>query len=570
MNFITQNNILCCSPTNEVQMKRYRNNDILSSLSSSIQMNASKDANANLDSTPVARPKTLEINAKEVSTEQANELNCLKGRRGIGAANRIVTSKSDLTDYHKKEQPKQVLKSMSDGSAQTQEIRKTPKLTLFNKDYSTIKNQCEIEDDEDENSVSFVKPKTKTSKLFSLNRNRKPSKLSMILSSLRGDESKDEVDTVKAKITETVTSESEEKKVSEPASLITTTNVTFSTATTTSILNTPLSTVNTVVSEIPKAIESNAEVKCAIEINNTQSTVVSAEVSKPETLKPSTTSSSTEATQTTVSNTPLQTVASPNENSMPTTTSSSSQSIARVGGFSFGQNTVPQAKPITTDIKTTDLTQVSTAPSLTISKPTFSFGANPSANVTSTANTLPTFEFGDSKSKLNNTTKSFESNIVTANAPGSLFAIKNPSQVTTATTLQATTLAPLQGITANPLQGTSLLPSTTGSSSQINFANNSPLFSFEKNTKPSTASNSFSPSTMTTTTAANVSPANSSFVFGKVNSPSINTMPTQQQPTFQSSNTFNTTVANVTVANTKSTTNAFTFNAPKNSLNSGN
>lgn len=568
MNAITQNNILCFSPTNEVQKKRYRNNDILSSLSSSIQMNVSKDANANLDSTPVARPKTLEINTKEVSTEQVNELNCLKGRRGIGAANRIGTSKSDLTDYHKKEQPKQVLKSMSDGSVQTQEIRKTPKLTLFNKDYSTIKNQCEIEDDEDENSVSFVKPKTKTSKLFSLNRNRKPSKLSMILSSLRGDESIDEVDTVKAKITETVTSESEEKKVSEPASLITTTNVTFSTATTTSILNTPLSTVNTVVSEIPKAIESNAEVKCAIEINNTQSTVVSTEVSKPETLKPSVAISSTEATQTTVSNIPLQTVASSSENSMPTTTNSSSQPITRVGGFSFGQNTVLEAKPI--PVKATDSTQVSTAPGLTMSKPTFSFGAKPSENMTPTTNALPTFEFGGSTSKMNNTAKSFESNIVTANAPGSLFAIKNPSQVTTPTTLQATTLAPLQGITANPLQGTSLLPSTTGSSSQINFGNSSPLFSFEKSTKPSTASNSFSPSTMTTTTAANVSPANSSFVFGKVNSPGVNTMPTQQQPTFQPNNTFNTTAANVTVANTKSTTNAFTFNAPTNSLNPGN
>lgn len=249
----------------QAQKKRYRNNDILSSLSSSISMGLKRTASVLSESTPVARQPSDEAKENAAKSTAVGEHAQLTANLADGATldaiQRIGKSNSDIPACQTSKPPEQVLKSMSDSSVAAlanQPNRKPPKFTLFNKVYKSGEPACDGDDaDDDKGTVSYVKPKARTSSLFSLGKGRDPakSKLSMMLHFLRGQESTDEVDaaqpaakqagdgkgaqrtTVDAKTDSAAT----DAKSAEVPNLLGGTKVTFSTATTTSVLNAPAS-----------------------------------------------------------------------------------------------------------------------------------------------------------------------------------------------------------------------------------------------------------------------------------------------------------------------------------------
>lgn len=258
------------------------------------------------------------------------------------------------------------------------------KLTLFNKIYDPAnenltpdrseQNEC---DEYDENQMSFVKPKTKTSTVFNVDRTGSKSKLAIMLSYLSGD-SKDEVDNSSDKISETASNKNETSASLNTAS---NTTVTFSTATTTSIINlltssSPTSTENVLLSE-PKSPSSSAAATV------TSSTTDSTKITGISFSLPT-------KTETSIATNEKETVQLPvviaNLPSVPISTTSTSITTPselppRIGGFSFAATSTLQSTP-------------------TIAKPlNISFGLNTSPTVSTTIDSaskpaLPTFSFG--------------------------------------------------------------------------------------------------------------------------------------------------------------------------------
>lgn len=258
----------------QAQKKRYRNNDILSSLSSSISMGLKRTASVLSESTPVARQRSDEAKenaARSAVGEHAQLTGNLADGATLDAIQRIGKSNSDIPPCQTSKPPEQVLKSMSDSSVAAlanQPNRKPPKFTLFNKVYKGGEPACDGDDaDDDKAAVSYVKPKARTSSLFSLGRGRDPakSKLSMMLNFLRGQESTDEVDAVQPAAKLAADGKGEQRttvdakadsvatdgKSDEVPNLLGGTKVTFSTATTTSVLNAPASIASPAIVAAP-------------------------------------------------------------------------------------------------------------------------------------------------------------------------------------------------------------------------------------------------------------------------------------------------------------------------------
>lgn len=367
--------------------------------------------------------------------------------KNIPDSGRIVgMSKSDLPLHHPTEQIKPVIKSMSDGYEPQPSTTKTNKLTLFNKVYAAPSSNEKRKsiDDDDVNSISFVKPKAKASSIFSVNRDKK-SKLAMMLSFLRGDESKDEVDSIgKPSINAEKTNEKEEPKVgltasSTSANLNTSTAVTFSTATTTSLLNVPSDVTKPTVSEPQKT-----DVKSSVEI--VKPTVTSAAPLISFSTTASTAPSTTVATATSQNDSPKPTMTfnSPAVNkptvtfSLPTTTTtaatpttttaatSASGSSPRLGGFSFPATSTPLVvKPATTESPSIAKTEENKP-----APPSFSFGLTKStANSTTLPSfTAPTFGSNTLAPKTESTTASTPSTVIsTATATPPTFNFGSPA-----------------------------------------------------------------------------------------------------------------------------------------------
>lgn len=336
----------------EAEKKRYRNNDILSSLSSSISMGIKRTASALSESTPVARSRSDEAKENAVRAlinDHAHLTNSIVDTTSADAIRRIGKSNSDIPPYQTSKPPEQVLKSMSDSSVANHDGRKPPKLTLFNKAYKPNETTCEGSDEEDQNDVSYVKPKARTSKLFTLIKGRDPakSKLSMMLGFLRGQESTDEVDTVQTKevaksqievrpitaaeVKTTVASkaetESKENTTSPAQSLATGTKVTFSTATTTSPTSNTLSPVivtpkkDSVVAPVTTAPDTSKNLISFTPASTASTTLVSNKTDSPK-FQLAASSPSVSSSSSIVATAP--------------TTVAATTSPQRVGGFAFG------------------------------------------------------------------------------------------------------------------------------------------------------------------------------------------------------------------------------------------
>lgn len=390
------------------QNKRYRNNDILSSLSSSISMGIKRTASALAESTPIiARQRSDVVNENAVKTlinDHAHLTNNIIQNASGDAIRRIGKSNSDIPPCQATKQPEQVLKSMSDSSVSNQ--RKPPKLTLFNKDYNRNEPTYDGSEDEDRSDVSYVKPKARTSSLFSLSKERDPSKskLTMMLNFLRGQDSTDEVDT--AKVNNSAKPRTDPKENVESAaktsdgskhdvasktddsskapSLATTTNVTFSTATAAIVSTTQSPNVSSPIVETPKKDKPSAQIEApsgTVAKPLSTAPIVQASPSKaPEVPKIQFQISSSSSTVNTISPKPAAIV----------TTSASdaaTESTPRFGGFAFGATTAAAQ----TTAATLPTVSVSPAkPTLATTAPAgFTLAAPIPATTFSTAQPLP-------------------------------------------------------------------------------------------------------------------------------------------------------------------------------------
>lgn len=421
------NVVLLCSPAAEAQNKRYRNNDILSSLSSSALINTTKRV-LDYDLVPSKRhePEKMAVKAP------VNDIIPVSARPSIkDGLNRIGASNSDLPHHKPAQYPKIVSKSMSDSAVGAEQqitpqkqASKMPKLTLFNKDYGTsIPQECKgdvEQEEEDENSISFVKPKSSTSTIFSLNKKKDSSKtkLAMMLSFLRGDESKDEVDTISASNKIVNTEKKEEDKDSKSANLSTSTVVTFSTATTTSVLNSStsipssLSTVSTNPSESSAKVTQTSKEISKIETISKPSITFSPmptsskpvlstaqtnnEEAKNEQAKKEQAKNEQAKNEQKVLTTSFTIPKSPKSPNKTIVTSNITESSPRLGGFAFSaiQTSPPSISNGSNSVSKSEAIQ---SVSLnTSSAPTFSFGAS-KPSLVSSALAKPTFSFGSTK-----------------------------------------------------------------------------------------------------------------------------------------------------------------------------
>lgn len=355
-------------------------------MSSSTIISTPKRSALDYDLAPPKRLQTADgfSNEKQAEKLPVNDIIPVNARPPIhDGLSRIGASNSDLPHHKPVQYPKIVSKSISDSAVtKEQPSTKPPKLTLFNKEYTASvapheRNQKDDDEDDDENSISFVKPKSSTSTLFSnKNKDSSKSKLAMMLSFLRGDESRDEVDKPLNKI-----EKSEEKtEITTGANLSTNTVVTFSTATTTSVLNStsiPASTITSSSIVEPKSQEaekdiSKIETKPLISFSPMpKSTVSSSESAK------TTTAASTSTMPTTLNNTIAST--------------SANESVPRLGGFAFSATSPTQTQ--SNESKTLLNSTTTSGPAVTTAAPAFSFGlAKPAASTTA-----PALTFGSPK-----------------------------------------------------------------------------------------------------------------------------------------------------------------------------
>lgn len=327
--------------------------------------------------------------------------------------NRVGTSSSDLTNRPTTTQlASPVPKSISDGSVPKQQ--KQAKLTLFNKDYSTmpVSKKCDNDDEDDDNQISFITPKQKTTNLFDIKRhkNQAQSKLSMMLSFFRNEESRDEIDGVggsKPKDNGATSKESEQTKPSVTIAL--------TTSAPTAISITPTST--TVVSSlIPSEATQNASKtnETVTEVNTTTKTISApaenvTTSSKPET-EPKTTITAAPPPYsfgTSLAPKPaFEIVSKPPavETSKPTEITLPAKPIIDVAK----PFTLPASASVASEIKTSLVAMTTTsAPSIGISSiPSFSFGSSNTSVSSSTSGPalsttqIPTFNFGAPKTDI--------------------------------------------------------------------------------------------------------------------------------------------------------------------------
>lgn len=555
-NFIS---IFFCSRSlsTEAQQKRYKNNDILSSLSSSILMSTPKRSALNVDSTPTP---TKAIHLDHELTKNSNEKNNSEnssGKQRPSQSSRVGTSNSDLPLHRPTEQIKPVIKSMSDGYVPRPDTPKAPKLTLFNRDYSNIPAASDRKrsiDDEDEYSVSFVKPKAKTSTLFSGNKNRdQKSKLQMMLSFLRGgDESKDEVDSVQSsKNNADKTDDKNSAKAtvsSTPANLTTITSVTFSTATTTSVLNVPSDAANSKTSTIepPKEQGQNSnEVSKTVESKPTPIIALTTSTSLPLSTIATTAASLSENPQPSIAITTkpasvtfsLPSALTTQSQPVPSTTSATTtnESVPRLGGFSFPGTAATFTSPLTAKPTATENAPAPKSEENKIATPTFSFGLAKSTS----GSTLPAYAPPTFGAKTESSTPIQSSNIQTTSAPVT-FNFGSPA-----------TKPPTMTTSANVSFGTpsSAAPNPLG-------AGTPSMFAFGATAKTTT------PSAPTVTSINTTSAGSMPFAFGS-NAPSA------AAPTFGFGNTSTnvTTAAGSTPLNQK--TPAFSFGSATNATKPG-
>lgn len=531
-------------------------------MSSSILIGPPKRSSLSIDVPPSTNAIQHDYeHTKEVNERQPTETVPVKQK--AAESSRVGTSNSDLPLHRPTEPIKPVIKSMSDGYVPKSEASKAPKLTLFNKDYSNIPSASQrkrnVDDDYvDDYTVSFVKPKSKASTIFSQSKSKdQKSKLAMMLDFLRGDESKDMVDSGPG--SKTTNAENVEPKtvVSSPsANLSTNTSVTFSTATTTSVLNAP----------------SDASSRNKIELPKEQNTVLP-EVSKPvePTVAPATAtitsapslpvitvtaalnqSSQAIGTTTTITSSPASIARNVTFNlpstqttsaTSPSQTTTSSESVPRLGGFSFSATSTTFTSP-------------------SIAKPTVTerpILKNPIAT------NAPTFSFGTSNSTAANTLPSF--------APPTFGATTTTAKPETVTTTPQS--VPNIQTTANPPKfnfgPTATNPPTFGANTTVSFGspavsstavaanpstNAPPMFAFGATANKTAAATTASPSTTIAKPAA--------FAFG---STAPNTAPTSA-PTFGfgTPSTIVTTASSSVVPSMGQTKPAFSFgntsNAP--------
>lgn len=392
-------------------------------------------------------------------------------------SSRVGTSNSDLPSHRPTEQIKPVIKSMSDGYVPKPETSKIPKLTLFNKDYSNTSaasdRRRDIIDDNDEYSVSFVIPKSKTSTLFSGNKKRdQKSKLELMLSFLRGDESKDEVDSVRSSAinNEKPSDKNETNKAavsSTPANLTTNTSVTFSTATTTSVLNVPSDAIKTSIVEALKDNQNKSinDVSKTVESNVTQSSTSTTSLQLPtssitvavatstQNQSPQTSNTPTTKTPTVTFNLPSAQTSQPEPISSPPTTAAN-ETTPRLGGFSFSGTPSTFTSP--SIAKPTDNALPLRSEENKLATPTFSFGL---AKSTASSALPPPYTAPTFGAKTETSTPPTQTSISqTTSAPVTFnfgSPASNPSALTTSTNISFGT--PTTSITsaANPILGTS-------------------------------------------------------------------------------------------------------------------
>lgn len=379
-------------------------------MSSSALINTTKRV-LNYDLAPSKRHEP----EKQADEAPVNDIISVSARPPINdRLSRIGASNSDLPHHKPAQFPKIVSKSMSDSAVgaeqqttpQKQES-KMPKLTLFNKDYGTdISRECkddvnedDEEEEEDENSISFVKPKSSKSTLFNLNKKKDSSKtkLAMMLSFLRGDESKDEVDSapVLNKIVNT------EKKDEDKANLSTSTVVTFSTATTTSVLNSSIVPSSTITTNTLESSVKVTETSTADSKNETVSkplmTFSPMPAAKPVLSMAQTNNEQAKDEQvvTTVSSVSTsftfpKSITSPNK-----TIVSSTENSPRLGSFAFSATqTSPSSTNRTSPVSKSETTQSCSLN--TSSATTLSFGLS-KPSLVSNSMAKPTFNFGSTK-----------------------------------------------------------------------------------------------------------------------------------------------------------------------------
>ncbi|XP_031635847.1 uncharacterized protein LOC116348834 [Contarinia nasturtii] len=527
----------------EMQQKRYKNNDILSSLSSSILMSTPKRSalNADVTASKIRRP---EFNYdRDDANESVLTNSCAIGKSKSEPSGVVGTSKSDLP-HHPSEPIKPVTKSMSDGYDPKSSTTKTNKLTLFNKVYSATSTTGEKKkpiDDDDENSITFVKPKAKASSIFSVNKNRdQKSKLAMMLSFLRGDESKDEVDSVgKPSIDSEKSNQKEEPKSaissSTSANLNTTTSVTFSTATTTSLLNVPSDVTKPSISE-PQKFEAKIPTVVTKPIESSATPLISLSTAASTTAPPST------AITTTIQNSPK--VSTENAikptvtfNLPPTTaatsiaTTSASDSAPRLGGFSFSATQTAFTSPLVAKPTATESLSIAKTEENKPAPPSFSFGLTKSTtNTTLPSFTPPTFGSNTLPAKTESTPASTQSSIVTAVKPQTgAFQFGNTTSSTPATFNLDSSASKPSVLTFTPNNNTS----TNNTNSTLNQTPSMPFaFGSTSNTsKPdlntSITSASIAPFAFSATTASTSAPP----VFGSTHTvtTSTNAIPAQNQ-----------------------------------------
>lgn len=402
-----------------------------------------------------------------------------------------------------------------------------PKLTLFNRDYSTIQSLNDDDYDsenEDGRRRSFVKPKATTSTEFQLPKEQKEkaqkSRLAMMLSCLAGvsydGTDADEADGGPSK--ETVPSATTLTAFSIASALTTATTLTFSTATTSTASIAP-----TAVSV--KSGDINAPVSRSL--NFEESGPIPIAASKPSDIAiPASTAATTSPAISPITSfaSPITATVTPsNQTSTTTAADGGPKAAQRIGGFSFP---LTSATPTITSTPNKDNQSVSqpsitTASAKAVSPPTFSFGKKnetvvaPAAAAASTAITTatsmpasvpaPTFSFGAPK----------PSSPAAATVPSTVatfsFGTTNAVASTNSTTLvNQPTFTFGQANKNAPPATTSLTPSTQPTLSFGQAANaavittSAPQFAFNA-TATTTAAAALNPSS---------APAISSFGFG--------------------------------------------------------
>lgn len=504
----------------------------MSSLSSSILINTPKRSLLNVDATTPTKNAHFNHEHNKDAAHKQIANNNITAKQKTSESSRVGTSNSDLPLHRSIEPIKPVIKSMSDGYVPKPDTSKVPKLTLFNRDYSNIPAKCDRKrniDNEEEYSVSFVKPKSKPSTLFSGNKHRdQKSKLELMLSFLRGDESKDEVDSVRvntnnvAKSSDTNT-DANVTISSTSANLTTNTSVTFSTATTTSVLNAPSNAIKTTTIELSKDTNISSPVSKTVESIVTSSLTLTTSTPLPTSslaTKVSTPNESSQATNSPVTKSPTVTFNLPNAQisqsqpiSSTITTTTSNESVPRLGGFSFSATSSTFTSPLMAKPATAEQAPISKNEDnklSTPSPPTFSFGVAKSTASSSLPPPYTAPTFGVKTDNNTTSTQSITNQTTTASMTFSFgSAASKPTTLTTSSNVSFGTPTTSTNVTSILATNPATNPATV--SLGANPAMGTSMFSFGGgNVNTTTSTVPLISNTLTTSASATSTP----FAFG--------------------------------------------------------